>query len=340
MAASHLLEWFRRQGYRVVTTESSHWFENAPRIYQAIPYHCIVAPSELELRRLLREQGAIGLRYSTAMGSGEGKLSYHVVTTDKAYDMAQLLKKARYDVRKGSEYAPVEPISFARLAAEGWNLREDTLRRQGRTGAEDRQWWERLCTSADGLPGFETWAAIHDGQLVASLLAATVGDCCSVLYQQSATDALKYGVNNALTYCFTKAAMSRPDVTKVFYGLDSLDADESVDEFKFRMNYVAWPVRQRVVFHPRLRWAFNRVTHAFLKSARQRWPGRATIAKAEGMVRFYLDGKKPLVEQEWPNCLNKRRGELLDAERLASTPASCDAQDARDRPEGVGPERG
>lgn len=312
MAIDSFLEWIKRQGHRIVSTPSSYWYEVSPRIYQAIPYHRVIVPSVEKLQRLLRNERAIGLRYSAPLDESEGRLSYHVVCMDKAYDLMQLPKKARYDVRRGLEYAVVEPLSFGRLASEGWRLRQDTLRRQRRTGAETQAWWERLCTGADGLPGFETWGAIHSGKLVASLLAVTIDDCCSVLYQQSLTDALRYGVNNALTYCFTKEVIGRRDVARVFYGLDSLDADESVDKFKFRMNYIAQPVRQRVVFHPRLQWLFNGVSHALLRTAKRRWPERPTIAKAEGMVRFYLEGKKPLAEQLWPDCLTTQRTELLN----------------------------
>jgi hypothetical protein len=320
------LEWLGRQGHTVVRTSSTYWYEASPRIYQAVPYDHEIVPSAEEIQRLLLDQYAIGLRYSTPVDKTEGRLSYHVVNTNTVYDLAQLPKKARYDVRQGMEYAGVEPIPFSRLAEEGWSLREHTLERQGRTGAETRAWWDRLCRSAEGLPGFETWAAIHDGQLVASLIACTIDGCCSVLYQQSLTDALPHGVNNVLTYCFTKATMARPGVTKVFYGLGSLDASENVDRFKFRMNYSAQPVRQRVVFHPWIRWLFNGMSHGLLRAAKRRWPERSAISKAEGMLRFYLEGKKPLAEQTWPDCLAERRTQLLTPPLLSQRAAETATQ--------------
>jgi hypothetical protein len=297
-----------------------------PRIYQAIPYDHEIVPSRKEIRGLLLDQHAIALRYSTPVDRSEGRLSYHVLNTNKNYDLAQLPKKARYDVRQGMEYAGVEPISFSRLAEDGWNLRGQTLERQGRMGAETRAWWGRLCRSAEGLPGFETWAAIHNGQLVASLIACTIDGCCSVLYQQSLTDALPHGVNNVLTYCFTKAAMSRPGVAKVFYGLGSLDASENVDKFKFRMNYSAQPVRQRVVFHPWIRWLFNGMSHGLLRVAKRRWPEWSAVSKAEGMVRFYLEGKKPLAEQTWPDCLVEQRTQLLHPQLPSQHAVETDTQ--------------
>lgn len=305
------VEWLTRQDLRVVRTDSSFWYEAGPRIYQAIPYHRIIDPPWAELRGLLRDHRAIGLRYSSPVDAAEGRLGYHVINANKNYDLAQLSKKARYDVRQGLAYAVVEPISFSRLAMEGWSLRGHTLERQGRTAAETLAWWQCLCGSAENLPGFETWAAIHEGKLVASLIACTIDDCCSILYQQSLTDALPFGVNNALTYCFTKAALARPGVAKVFYGLSSLDAGESVDKFKFRMNYVAQPTRQRVVFHPWIRWLANGMSQRLLMTAKRRLPERSAISKAEGMVRFYVEGKKELAVQTWPDCLMKMRTQLL-----------------------------
>ena len=42
-------------------------------------------------------------------------------------------------------------------------------------------------------------------------------------------------------------------------------------------------------------------------------PGNLILAKAEGMIRFYLQGKCPLDEQDWPECLVDRKIELFEA---------------------------
>ena len=48
-------------------------------------------------------------------------------------------------------------------------------------------------------------------------------------YQQSLTAHLRFGVNNALAFAFTRNALSRPGIEKLFYGLESLDASWDVD---------------------------------------------------------------------------------------------------------------
>jgi len=305
MSSVSFIEWIERQGYRVVTTASSHWYEIKSRVYQAIPFHHLISPSEAELRQLLHESGAIALRCSTATEAGEGKLSYHVVNANKDYDLAQFSRSTRYDVRKGLKYAGVEPISLSRLSSEGWALRQETLARQGRSGAETETWWKRLCASAEGLAGFEAWGALRQGRLMAAILTCTMEDWCVGLYQQCCSEALTTCVNNALTYSFTKEALARPEITQVFYGLHSLDADEKLDRYKFRMGYAAKPVRQRVVFNRWMRWLLNGASYRVLRAARARWSEQPTLAKAEGMARFYLEGRKPLAEQVWPDCLRE-----------------------------------
>ncbi len=321
MNSKILIEWIERQGYHVVNTTTSYWYEIMPRIYQAVPFHHLIAPSSAECDQLLRRERALAFRYSTALEADEGKISYHVVNRDKEYDITQLSKSTRYDVRKGLRYAGVEPISLKRLASEGWALRQETLARQGRSGAETASWWERLCKSAEGLPGFEAWGAVRGGRLMASILTITVDDCCVGLYQQCCVEALTTCVNNTLTYSFTKEVLSRPGINQVFYGLHSLDADEKLDTFKFRMGYVVKPVRQRIVMNYWMRRLLNGISYRLLLLARRRWPEWPTIAKAEGMARFYLEGRRPLAKQIWPECLKSCQAELLGSKSASS--AGC-----------------
>jgi hypothetical protein len=252
-----------------------------------------------------------------------------VVNRDKEYDITQLSKSTRYDVRKGLRYAGVEPISLKRLASEGWALRQETLARQGRSGAETATWWELLCESAEGLPGFEAWGAVRGGKLMASILTVTLDDCCVGLYQQCCGEALTKCVNNALAYSFTKEVLGRPGLNQVFYGLHSLDADERLDKFKLRMGYVVQPIRQRIVFNRWIRGLLNSASHRILSAVRQRWPQYPRIAKAEGMVRFYLEGKRPLAEQVWPDCLKNLQTELLGAQEFTPFALSSDSGSAR-----------
>jgi hypothetical protein len=299
-------EWLRRQGHQVVRSESSYWYDAGPRVLQAFPYHWLIQPSKQELRELTLGRGFLALRYSMPFGVQSGLVSYHVVLNGP-YDMELLRSQARNGIRRGLENCQVEIISLERLATEGWELQQDTLDRQGRLNSMSKSEWQGICLSAEGLPGFEAWAAIVDGNLAATILTARIGDTCYVPYAQSHCKYLGLHVNNALFYVASRAMLSREGVKGIFFSLHSLDAPESVNEFKFRMGLKAKPVRQKIVFHPAVRPFVNRLSYKMLRNWMLRDSENHIVAKAEGMLRFYLQGQLPSTKQRWPDCLSDYR---------------------------------
>jgi hypothetical protein len=304
-------EWFRRQGYHVIRTASSYWYNPVPRVYQAFPYHWLIEPDDQELNELFIRNNAICLRYSCPINALIGKISYHVICEDKTFNSLPQPRKIRQAIQKGLRFAPISIIPISRLGTDGWELRKQTLSRQGREKSEAQKWWLNLCISAQSLPGFEAWGAIHEGELVSSFLAFRCEDCYTFLMQQSSTSYLQHGINNAIYFTVVNEAFSYQGVSKIFISLQSLDAPASVDQFKFRMGFQVKPVRQRVVFNPRLSLLINPLSHGLVKGISHAFPGNYTITKAEGMIRFYLGGKKPLDEQDWPDILLERRGAIL-----------------------------
>ena len=310
MNAEIFAEWLRRQGYKVIQTSASYWYEANPRVYQAFPYHSLIQPGEEELLTLLRQNQAIALRYSTPLDNPLGCISYHAVIDKPGYALEGLDRRSRQNIRNGLKNCTVENISLERLAEEGWGLESDTANRQQREIASSQETWRRRYMAAVDLPGFEAWGALINGRLVASLLAFQCGDCCELISQQCHRDFLNMRVNNALSFVATQIINNRPEVQSIFYTLQSLDAPPSVDEFKFRMGYSAKPLRQRVVFHPWIQSQANSLTHTVLLKLLKRDPSSRLFAKAEGMLRFYRQGLRPLEEQEWPDCLAEAKEKL------------------------------
>lgn len=313
MNAENFAEWLRRQGHRVVRTPSSYWFDAGPRVFQAFPYHWVIQPSSQELGGLMLGNGIVALRYSTPVAGPIGCISYHAIYDEPSYTLDSLDRRSRQNVRTGLKNCRVEPISFERYAKDGWLLEMDTLDRQGRQAKQSEKRWKERCMSAAGLPGFEVWGALVDSHLAASLLTFQMEDCCEMIFQQCHRDYLNARVNNALTFVVTQTMISRPNIRSVFYALHSLDAPCSVDEFKFRMGYTAKPVRQRVVFNPALEPFAGHFLHTVTARLLRRYPGNHILAKAEGMLRFHLQGKCQLNEQDWPECLVDRKIELSKA---------------------------
>ena len=305
-------EWLRRQGHHIICTQSSYWYTAGPRVLQAFPYHWLIQPSEQEIRKLMIGKGIVSLRYSTPLEAPEGMASYHVVLHNP-YNLEVLRSQARNGVRKGLGNCQVERISFERLADEGWNLQQDTLDRQGRLQSMRQADWQRLCLAARDLPGFEAWAAIVAGELAAALLTVRVGDTCCVPYAASHRKFLNMHVNNALFFTASHDMLNREGVAGIFFTLQSLDAPQSVDEFKFRMGLIPKAVRQRVVFHPWLKFIANHQTHAMLAMLIRRYPENPALAKAEGMLRFNLKGRIALADQEWPEIIAEERANYSNA---------------------------
>jgi hypothetical protein len=303
MNAEIFSEWLRRQGHTVIRTSSSYWYEASPRVYQAFPYHWVIEAEEGELLGLLRRQGAIGLRYSTPLESPLGCISYHAIYNKTSYTLETLDRRSRQNVRAGLKNCRIESIPLERLAKEGWLLESDTAGRQGRAlGITERAWHQRYMAAAD-LPGFEAWGALVDNRLVASLLSFQMDDWCELISQQCHGEFLNARVNNALCFTVTQTMVNRTGIRGIFYTLQSLDAPPSVDDFKFRMGYVAEPLRQRVVFHPWLSSLARPLAHRALLGLIKRYPENRALAKAEGMMRFHIQGKRPLQEQNTPECL-------------------------------------
>jgi hypothetical protein len=309
--------WLERQGRRVVRTESSCWHSEGVRALQAFPYHWTIEPGERELVELLWKQRAVCLRYSAPICSPLGCVSYHVVREGPGYDLQSLGKWARKNVRRGLRNCCVEAISFDRLAEEGWALQCDTLKRQQRRLRVTAEDWRVRCLAAKDLPGFEAWAAMVSRRLAASVITFRMDDCVYLLSQQCHHEFLTAHVNNSLSFRVTQEMLRRSGVRSVFYSLHSLDASASMDEFKFRMGYAARVVRQRVLFHPVLERLANPSVHALVRAARVLIPGHPVLAKAEGLLRFRLQGKRPLSQQDYPASLVRQLADPSEAEELA-----------------------
>ncbi len=310
MNAETFAEWLRRQGHKVYKTASSYWYEAGPRVLQAFPYHWVVAPTENELRGLMFRHGILALRYSAPLEYRDGKISYHIVLRPP-YQLDALKAQARNGVKNGLTHFRVEQISFERLATEGWELQRDTLERQNRLRSMTSEEWQRLCRAADGLPGFEAWAAVSGAALAGAVIICRIDDVFSVPYAMSCSRFLADHVNNVLFYTVSQEMLGRQGVREVFFTVQSLDAPSTVDDFKLRMGFLPKAVRQRVQFHPWLMPLCSGSTHRKLARLLQRDDANPLVAKTEGMLRFHIEGKAPLGEQCWPDCLIPQKHQLL-----------------------------
>jgi hypothetical protein len=251
MTADAFAEFWRLQGYRVIETTSCFWYNVRPLVFMALPFHRGVTPSRQELLRVLMEGPSIAMRFLSPAGADGGLF----LCSNRAYDLPALEKKARNQTRRGLENCRIEQLDFAYLAERGARLNEETCRRQGRNQqAVVGRAWRRYCDAAKRVPDFEAWGAFVDGGLGAYMVTALIEDHFSILYQSSATDALRYYPNNALTFTVTKLKVTCPQVACVSYGLKSPDYKaRGTEEFKLNMGFELRPFGDSVVFNPLLK---------------------------------------------------------------------------------------
>lgn len=299
MNPENFAEWMRRHGRKVYRTESSYWCEAAPHVLQAFPYHWVISPSDQELDQLMRKHGIWALRYSTPIEAQTGKVSYHIIL-NAPYTLESLRSKYRRGVVQGLSQFTIEQIPFSRMEADGWRLQEDTIHRQKRTDCIGHSEWIKMCQAAAQIPGFEAWGATLNRELGAALFTARIDDHWYVLYAMSHRKFFDKYINNAIFYAVSQELLKRDGIRTIFFTVQSLDACKSVDEFKFRMSFKPKLVRQRVSFHPYLRPIITRTTHQLLQRLLRITPGNYFVAKAEGMVRFFLEGQLPVKQQDLP----------------------------------------
>ena len=137
-------------------------------------------------------------------------------------------------------------------------------------------------------------------------------DWIVMLSQQSLSQHLACKPNHALVYTVTKEFVNKANTKGIFYALHSLHAPESVDTFKFRMGYRPVIVKQRVAFNPLVSRLINRRTLAILNAFLHHNPSSPLLAKAAGMMSMYIDGRKPLGEQQFPEVLKPKQAELQE----------------------------
>jgi hypothetical protein len=302
MNAEIFSEWLKRQGHKVYRTESSYWYNAGPMVLQAFPYHWLINPGKEEIRSLMLNNPVVALRYSSPFSSNGGKVSYHIVR-ENSYDLDTLNNKARNGIRKGLENFSIENISFECLAKEGWHLQYDTLLRQNRQGSMTRNYWEKLCLAAVDLPGFEVFAALSGYELAAAVIVCRIDDKYNVPYAMSHCRFLRQHVNHALFYSMIRDIQNRENVSGIFFTVQSLDAPANVDEFKLRMGLESKVICQHVAIHPLIRPFISGPVHTLADKLHKHYPSSNILAKSEGILRFYLEGRNPVERQNIPDFL-------------------------------------
>jgi hypothetical protein len=282
--------WLRHLGHRVIKTESSYWYNAQPGFCFYFPYHRLITPSRAELSHLFLKEKCLGVRYFSPLHC-YGKSSYLIVCSNKNYDITSVdAATARRQTRRGMENFEIRQIDFASLASQGMQANHDTLLRQGRDpGIWNEKKWREYCSAAQSLDGFEAWGAFREHQLAAFIIGFKMEDYFTILHHSSMTEYLRFYPNNALVFYLTELKLNSMDVNHVSYGPESLDAPDSLDEFKFRMGFEKLPIKQNIAFNPIIKPFVNGFSHKLVQTISSANPKSDIWRKLSGVIRFYME---------------------------------------------------
>jgi hypothetical protein len=291
MATEHFAAFLAATGHRVVRTELAYWYDASKGFFLSLPYHRLLSPTPADLRQILRHRPCFGVRFPAPL-EGPGKLSYQIVCDDREYSVERLGANSRSKVRRGLKRCEVAPLSFADLESAGVRANADTLTRQGRTTWLQGERWNDYCRSAERTPGMLAWGAFVGGELAAFLVTVELDDCVEFLLARSRSDFLDSYPNNALIFRVAEEMLGKRGVRKITFGLESLEPVGPLDQFKFSMGFRTEPLRQRVVFHPVVRWLVQPppVRALFYRWAERRGAEHVFWRKAAGILRFAEEG--------------------------------------------------
>jgi hypothetical protein len=219
------------------------------------------------------------------------------------YHLDLLKPQAREGVMRGWDHFRLEQIPFERLATEGWILQKETLEQQIPSRTMMQKEWEQICRSASDLPGFEAWAAVSGGELAAAVVIGQVGNTWCVFHALNRRKFRDRYAMHALFYRVSCDLLARENVEGIFFTVQPLDAASAVADFPLQMGLKPRAVRQKVEFHPWLRPLANTTTHKLVQSLLPRSYRSPVLSKTEGMLRFYIEGRQPMMQQQLPTCL-------------------------------------
>src|SRR5215471_6339098 len=105
------------RGRRIVRACGAVWYAAPGRFLMSLPYQRMLNPDPAELKALIRDNAALGVRFPSTEWSGLESGLY--VFKRRPYDIESVHSKQRPRVRKGMESFQVRPATKAQLLAQG-----------------------------------------------------------------------------------------------------------------------------------------------------------------------------------------------------------------------------
>jgi hypothetical protein len=267
---SILARFLELRGRRIVRACGALWFTVRGRFLMSLPYQKMLDPDPEELRRMMREADAFGVRFPSLSWTGLESGMY--VLRRRSYDIGTLHVKHRPRVRHGLQHFEVRPANKSELLDQGRALNLTTMARQERYDSEfgEPERWERLVEAAFACPGVSFPAVFSGSHMAAYMVTCREQKWLHILHQMSRQEDLPNFPNHLLTYAVSAEAAADASLEGVCYGYMPLFAADGLHEYKLRFGYEVIPHSSAIQLHPLLQAVLNRpVARAVVRAARR-----------------------------------------------------------------------
>jgi len=267
---SILARFLELRGRRIVRACGSFWYTVPGCFLMSLPHQEMLDPDPEELRRMIREIGAFGVRFPSLNWTGLESGLY--VLRRGPYDIRSLHAKHRPRVRHGQQHFEVKMAEKAQLLDQGCALNLNTMARQGRYDPEfgEPRRWARLVEAAFACPGVSFPAVFSGSRMAAYMVTCREQKWLHILHQMSRQEDLPNFPNHLLTYAVTAQAAADASLEAVCYGCVPLFAADGLHEYKLRFGYKMLPHRSVIQLHPALKTLLDRpVARAVVRAARR-----------------------------------------------------------------------
>jgi len=280
-----LARFMELRGRRIFESQSTLWHSTDGKMLMSLPYHLALDPDPGEMNALLRETGSLGVRYASITRAGAPGGLY--VCRDKEYSLKSVQSRLRSKVRRGLEHCEVREVEAEELLGQGLRLNQETMARQGRYESEfgEPLSFARIVQAIRSSPRVVAYGSFVDGMLGAYAVTYEEDGWFHILHQMSRVDLLEHYPNHALAFTLTEAALSKPEIVGMSYGLKSLVNTAGLHDFKLRMGFECLSQNMVCELHPTASGLLTSGLASFgLKMVRRCFPRDQRLERVQAVI--------------------------------------------------------
>jgi hypothetical protein len=286
LPGSALARFLELRGRRTIRACGAVWYSIPDGFLMSLPYQAMLNPDPGELRRLIRENHVLGVRFPSTKWTGLESGLY--VIRHCQYDIESVHAKHRPRVRKGMETFDIRLATASELMAQGRTLNLSTMARQGRYDPEfgEKRRWQILVEAAFACSEVSFPAAFAGKRLAAYMVTCREQGWLHILHQMSRQEDLPNFPNHVLTYAVTRQAVIDDSLDAVSYGYVPLFAADGLHEYKLRFGYEMIPHQSVIQLHPTFGPALdNPVVRLTLRCMRTIKPGDQRLETIDTVLK-------------------------------------------------------